>query len=106
MSIQEYPLEVADWAGSPVFIKYTYSPGDPGIHTFPNGDPGYPPTGPEIEITSAVYGDGSPVQYEDDEELVEKWFEACEEDFQAQCEAEAEAEADYLRERQRERYED
>jgi len=26
-------------------------PGDPGVHTYPNGDPGYPPSDPEVEFT-------------------------------------------------------
>ena len=31
-------------------IEYDYTPGDPGCHTMRNGDPGWPPTGPEITI--------------------------------------------------------
>jgi hypothetical protein len=30
-------------------VDYTYDPGDPGVHTFSNGDPGYPPTSPCID---------------------------------------------------------
>lgn len=33
-------------------IDCTYRPGDPGCHTLPNGDPGYPPEAPEIDIHS------------------------------------------------------
>ena len=28
-------------------VTWEFEAGDPGVHTFPNGDPGYPPTGPE-----------------------------------------------------------
>lgn len=38
----------------PVYVLYNYYPGDPGVHSYSNGDPGYPPTGPEVEITSIV----------------------------------------------------
>lgn len=33
-------------------IDCTYRPGDPGCRTLPNGDPGYPPEAPEVEIHS------------------------------------------------------
>ena len=39
--------------GTQVSFHYTYEPGDPGVHTYPNGDPGYPGTGPEVTIHSA-----------------------------------------------------
>jgi hypothetical protein len=29
---------------------YTVTPGDPGVRTFRNGDPGYPPSPPEVEF--------------------------------------------------------
>ena len=32
-------------------IEYDFSPGDPGCHTMRNGDPGWPPTGADIDIT-------------------------------------------------------
>lgn len=38
-------------------VSGTYSPGDPGVHTFPNGDPGYPPTGPEVDIEKIMWKD-------------------------------------------------
>lgn len=31
-------------------ITCAISPGDPGCHTMANGDPGWPSTGPEVEI--------------------------------------------------------
>ena len=40
-----------DWLE--VTFEFNYEPGDPGVHTFSNGDPGYPPSGPEIEIIKA-----------------------------------------------------
>lgn len=39
-----------DIEGTLVNFHYTYEPGDPGIHTYPNGDPGYPGTGPYVNI--------------------------------------------------------
>jgi hypothetical protein len=33
-----------------VDVKFNVLPGDPGIHTYSNGDPGYPPTPDDIEI--------------------------------------------------------
>ena len=33
-------------------IEYVFNPGDPGVRTFRNGDPGYPPTPGEAEIQS------------------------------------------------------
>lgn len=32
-------------------IHYDYSPGRPGVHTLPNGDPGYPDDPAELEVT-------------------------------------------------------
>lgn len=45
--------------------NYTVTPGDPGVRTFRNGDPGYPPSPPEVEffneaidkVTFSVGGD-------------------------------------------------
>lgn len=39
--------------GMEVQVQWSVTAGDPGVHTFPNGDPGYPPTGPEAEVKSA-----------------------------------------------------
>lgn len=33
-------------------VDYCYSPGRPGCHTLPNGDPGYPEELPEVEISA------------------------------------------------------
>jgi hypothetical protein len=37
-------------------VNFNFHPGDPGVHTYSNGDPGYPPTDPEIEINSVFLG--------------------------------------------------
>lgn len=37
-----------------VVITALVEPGDPGEHTLRNGDPGYPPTGPSVEVRSVV----------------------------------------------------
>jgi hypothetical protein len=36
-------------------VEYYYQPGDPGVHTYANGDPGHPPTPPEVDITSVQW---------------------------------------------------
>jgi hypothetical protein len=41
-----------------VKIEFTYFPGDPGCRTMRNGDPGWPPTGADIEITGVALIDG------------------------------------------------
>jgi hypothetical protein len=61
-------------------VYFAVEPGDPGVHTYPNGDPGYPPTGPEIVIRSVVASDGGRIleewQYEDKiEEINQKILE-------------------------------
>tara|TARA_R110001606_G_scaffold238678_1_gene386690 strand:+ start:1662 stop:1934 length:273 start_codon:yes stop_codon:yes gene_type:complete len=33
---------------------YDYEPGEPMIHTYPNGDPGHPGVNPEIKIIKAL----------------------------------------------------
>jgi hypothetical protein len=33
-----------------VEVTGEYMPGEPGVHTYPNGDPGYPPTPPSFDI--------------------------------------------------------
>lgn len=38
-------------------VKFDYTPADPGVHTLPNGDPGYPPNPEEVEIISIHWGD-------------------------------------------------
>ena len=39
-------------------VKFDYTPEDPGVHTLPNGDPGYPPSPESIdEIISIKWGD-------------------------------------------------
>ena len=42
-------------------VEFDYTPADPGVHTYPNGDPGYPPTSEEYEIliVTATTANGS-----------------------------------------------
>lgn len=57
-------------------VTYTgkFIPGDPGVHTFSNGDPGYPPSPAEFDIESIeVNGDVS-LLIEDIQEYVNKEF--------------------------------
>jgi hypothetical protein len=32
-------------------VEFDYDPGESGVHTLPNGDPGYPDVPPSLEIT-------------------------------------------------------
>jgi hypothetical protein len=36
-------------------VEGSYTPGDPGVYTYSNGDPGYPPTPPEFYITKVIW---------------------------------------------------
>lgn len=47
-----YTLELSD--NEKVEITWNFTPGDPGVHTFPNGDPGYPGTDDELEFEQAI----------------------------------------------------
>lgn len=40
-----------------VSVGFTYDPGDPGVHTYPNGDPGYPGTPSEVSIEEIWIGE-------------------------------------------------
>ena len=40
-----------------VVVGYDFSPGRPGRHTMPNGDPGYPDDPAELDIYSVVDAD-------------------------------------------------
>lgn len=40
--------------GWTLIIDADFEPGDPGVHTLRNGDPGYPPTGDSLEVTSVM----------------------------------------------------
>lgn len=48
------------WIGDDdVRVVVNYIPGDPGCHTMRNGDPGWPPTDPEIEVVAVRKPDGA-----------------------------------------------
>jgi len=70
----------------PVLLEIDYEKGDPGVHTFPNGDPGYPPTPASVAI-SYVYIAGYRI---DDFESVftgglhERWVRYAEEQIEAE----------------------
>ncbi len=40
-----------DWT---LEIDADFTAGDPGCYTLPNGDPGYPPTGDELDVTGVT----------------------------------------------------
>lgn len=52
-----------------VEVYYNYYPGDPGLWSYSNGDPGYPPTGAEVEIMSISDGKKEYVDIIDSEQL-------------------------------------
>lgn len=70
-----------------VTIRFSgvYTPGDPGRHTLPNGDPGYPPTPSEFEWDKAFIGELEVTEMVEEllaldfEELCSKLLERCEE---------------------------
>jgi len=39
-----------EFRGIEVDVDYYFDEGDPGVHTYSNGDPGYPPTPPEFSV--------------------------------------------------------
>ena len=47
----DYADVTIDGIDAPVTVGFAYEAGDPGVHTFPNGDPGYPPTGDCLEVS-------------------------------------------------------
>jgi hypothetical protein len=54
-----------------VEIDYHYLAGDPGLRTFRNGDPGYPPAGAEIEVIAVKWIDGDGLEQPDAKTLHE-----------------------------------
>ena len=46
MRIYTLELDEKHWLD----VEYDYEPGDPGIHTYPNGDPGVPGTSASVTI--------------------------------------------------------
>lgn len=45
----DYELDNGQW----VEVEYEYDPGEPMIHTYPNGDPGHPGSAPSVNIYAA-----------------------------------------------------
>jgi acetoin utilization deacetylase AcuC-like enzyme len=61
-----------------VTIDFNYIPGDPGVHTYSNGDPGYPPTSDEIEVLSMNDEDNNTVNFDMlDDAASEQVIQAC-----------------------------
>ena len=42
-----------EWNDKDVHLEYTYEPGEPEVHTLPNGDPGYPGSSATVDIEHA-----------------------------------------------------
>lgn len=54
-------VELNDGELVDVEVYYTYEPGDPGVWTYSNGDPGYPATPDNVEIERLIrIGDDDP----------------------------------------------
>ena len=47
----DYANVSIDGISADLTVGYAFEAGDPGVHTFPNGDPGYPPTGDCLEVS-------------------------------------------------------
>lgn len=47
-------VELLDGEIVDVEVFYIYEPGDPGVWTFSNGDPGYPGTDDNVEIQKLI----------------------------------------------------
>ena len=47
-----------------VSVDFQFYPGDPGLWRYSNGDPGYPPTGPEVEIMFVTDKNGKTYEFE------------------------------------------
>jgi hypothetical protein len=43
------------WNNAEIDVSFDYEEGDPGVHTYPNGDPGYPPSPEELIVSSVRY---------------------------------------------------
>ncbi len=44
-------------------VKYKYTKGIRGVHTYPNGDPGYPDEEPELELLQVFYRQRKIIRY-------------------------------------------
>lgn len=55
-----------------VTIDFAFYPGDPGVHTYSNGDPGYPPSGDEVDVLSVQDKNGNTVP---DSLISQKWVD-------------------------------
>lgn len=73
-------ITVGDDEDVEVSVEADFTPGHPGTMYARNGDPGDPPEGAEVEITSITDGDGNEIEYDslssyDRERLDEKAYE-------------------------------
>jgi hypothetical protein len=48
--------ETISFKEADLHVTFDFYKGDPGVHTYSNGDPGYPPTDDDIEIISVEIG--------------------------------------------------
>jgi hypothetical protein len=58
-------------------VEFTILPGDTGLWTYSNGDPGYPPTGDEIDYLEVYDENGKNITKEVPEKWIEKFEEMC-----------------------------
>ena len=57
------------WNNAEIDVSFDYEEGDPGVHTYSNGDPGYPPSPPEFIITSVDFKGIDVTDLFDDDDL-------------------------------------
>ena len=57
------------WNNAEIDVSFDYEEGDTGVHTYSNGDPGYPPSPPEFNITSVHYKDIDIIDLFNDDDL-------------------------------------
>jgi len=58
------------WNNADIDVSFNYYPGDPGVRTYSNGDPGYPPSPPEFEIISVDFKGTNVTDLFDDDDFV------------------------------------
>jgi hypothetical protein len=58
------------WNSAEIEVNFDFEAGDPGVWTYSNGDPGYPPTDDEFIINSVFYKNIEVTDLFDDVDLI------------------------------------
>lgn len=67
--MREYTRTII-WNNAELEVRFDFTPGDPGVHTYSNGDPGYPPSPEEFIINAVLYKDIDVIDLFDDDDLI------------------------------------